>query len=575
MAATAGPRRVGLTKNASPLLRLIGGKQHAQDKDHEGVQQNKDMPQEPQEDYNAPPIDSDDEELRNPPPKPPSERLKLLIESTNDEDNLRKPPGSNRKRKARESILPTDTELGLKHPRAVKKASNTAPRAPREGSFKQNQAAKAGYEGNKENTTGSETPPSSSGNIWLERFKWSSSQTSQSGKKVDYSSRKTSSQPTSNIHAAPASAKQQPGKPKTFSHKATKKLVEPEDDDNSSEISMLDDEEINQMGAELTAEKEAEEQEKRDLAELGLNVPTRRKVAQRNSEPAGLSAMDHAELDATLATPTLQEQLGLTGRQEGSLPPSSAPQEDMDDIDDFVRELPIEADEGTACPICSEPVDQDYYWTFWKGLDKTVKNQAAFCHTHKKATAQKEYLDEGYPAIDGVPSIHWANLADRIKKHRMALYSILTNETPSQHRARYAPLALTGKAAAVPSKRTDLSPSKQQELETYALDSNAVYPGYYGPRGRRLITEAVMSLLNTEIKRSTDPVVMTSGPATFVQAVLVPEVAVRLIMEDLQCDQERAEEVREATFEMGGLLNEEIEDSVEVEEGEEENEYHP
>jgi hypothetical protein len=89
------------------------------------------------------------------------------------------------------------------------------------------------------------------------------------------------------------------------------------------------------------------------------------------------------------------------------------------------------------------------------------------------------------------------------------------------------------------------------------------------------MTEAIMMLLSSEIKRSTDPVVLTSGPATFVQAVLVPEVAVRLIMEDLECDEERAEEVREATGEMGGLLSEEVEDSVECgdEEGEEENEY--
>ena len=165
----------------------------------------------------------------------------------------------------------------------------------------------------------------------------------------------------------------------------------------------------------------------------------------------------------------------------------------------------------------------------------------------------------------------------------MALFKILNDETPSRFRALYAPLALTGKAAAVPSKRTDLPPSLRAQLDSHALDDAAVYPGYYGARGRRLITENVMSLLHTEIKRSSDAVVQTSGPASFVQAVMVPEVAVRLIMEDLRCDGEQAEEVRERTYEMGVLLHEEVEDEVfvgeedeeeEEEEEEEGNEYH-
>lgn len=572
MAATARPRRVGLTKNASPLLRSIGGKQHAQDKDHEEVQQKTRTFQNSHDDMNADPVSSDEEELRKPPPKPSVESPKSRIPSSQNEDNLRKPPSSNRKRKAETSSSRPEPEPELRKP--GKKVRSTALRVPREGSFERNQAAKAGLEGNKENANGSQAPTSSSGNIWLERFKWTSSPTSQTGKKVDYSSRKTSSQPTSNIHAAPTSAKKKTGKPKTLSSKSAKKVVEPELDDNSSDMSMRDDEEIDQMEAEIAAEKEAEERSKRDLAELGLNLPTKRK-AKANGKSAGLSAMDDAELEAELSKPSLQEQLGLTGTQEGSLPPSSAPQEEMDNMNSYMRALPIEAEEGTVCPLCNAPVSQDSYWAFWKGLPKTVKNQTSFCHTHRRASAETEYLAEDYPSLNGLPYIDWSRLAARIKTHRMALYNILADETPSTHRARYAPLALTGKAAAIPRARTDLSPSKQQELETYALDSHAVYPGYYGPRGRRLITEAVMTLLHAEIKKSSDPVVLTSGPATFVQAVLVPEVAVRLIMEDLQCDEDKAEEVRDATFEMGSLLFEEVEDRVEIgdEEGEEVNEY--
>jgi hypothetical protein len=68
--------------------------------------------------------------------------------------------------------------------------------------------------------------------------------------------------------------------------------------------------------------------------------------------------------------------------------------------------------------------------------------------------------------------------------------------------------------------------------------------------------------------------VQGSGPATFVQAVLVPETAILLIMEDCRVDREEAEEIREKTYDIGMLLNEEIEDTVEVhEQSDDENEY--
>lgn len=574
MAVTATPRRAGLTRGGgTPLLRIVGGRPHARKEDHEDAVQQEDKRRAPQEDFNASPTSSDDETLRLPTSKAsdsPLESLKSLIPSAKAEDGLRKPPGNSRKRKASAPLPSSDAELGLKKPGAARKTSKTAPIVPRAGSFKQNQAAKASTGANKENGRGTQTPPVSSGDIWKERFGLFSSQSSQTTPKKTYGS----GNKAKNIHVAPSSAKKQGKKPTLYAARARKDVVETEQDESESDCSMMEDDEIERMDAELAAI----EAEQRRMEELGLrNVPGRkRKPTESNGNTDEASAMDGAELVTTLGKPTLQEQLGLTGRQDGSLPPSSAPQEDMDNIDDYVRELPAEAEEGTACPICNEPVDQDYYWTFWKGLDKTVKNQAAFCQTHRKASAQNEYLAEGYPSVDGVPTIDWAMLPSRIKAHRMVLYSILTDETPSHYRARYAPLALTGKAAAVPSKRTDLSPSKNAQLASYALDPNCINPGYYGPRGRRLITEAVMSLLNAEIKRSADPVVQTSGPATFVQAVLVPEVAVRLIMEDLRVDEEAAEEVREKTYEMGTLLHEEVEDRVELAVGEEEelNEYH-
>jgi hypothetical protein len=253
---------------------------------------------------------------------------------------------------------------------------------------------------------------------------------------------------------------------------------------------------------------------------------------------------------------------------ESSQPQSSASQEDLDDLKDYIKQLPMDEEEGSSCPICRAPVVQEDYWDYWKGKDKTVKNQNTFCRIHSTKSAQEEYKSEGYPDID------WNALPRRIRTHRMELFKMLNNDRPSGYRDRYEPIALTGKAAAVPSRRKDLPTHVQQELESYALDDQSTYPGYYGPHGRRIITENVMKVLKNEIKNCSDAVVQGSGPATFVQAVLVPEAAILLIMEDCRVDRLEAEEIRDKTYKLGMLLNEEIEDQVEVHDvSDEENEY--
>lgn len=529
----------------------VNGKQHATKEDHE---------QGLQDDFNVEPASSGDEELRVPANRP----KKTQHAEDNTEDMLKKPP--NRKRKAEPPLPSRDPEPGLKVPGTTKKTRTAAPRVPLAGQFQQSRAAKEGLKTEKDNSTVADTPPTSSeGNKWgFSKLHFESDQGSQTSRRRDNDSKAGGSQATSNIHAP---AKKRSKRPIKYGAKSRKQESPPEDEkEDLDNISMAseprDEKQSTDLGA--LAQTTASLVEDPELRK----VPKKKKRAgQTNGHAPESATMNEPELDEVPKL-TLREQLGLTDSTYSSLPASSAPQEDMDNIESYVRELPAEADEDTACPICHQPVDQEYYWSFWKGLDRTVKNQATFCHTHRKASAQAEYAAEGYPAID------WNRLSERIKKHRMALYSILAGEAASTHRARYEPLALTGKAAAVPSKRSDLSPSKQRDLAALALDDNAVYPGYYGPRGRRAITECVMALLHTEIKRSVDPVVQTSGPATFVQAVLVPEVAVRLIREDMECDSDEAEDIRERTFEMGGLLNEEIEDEVVLGEEEDDDEGH-
>lgn len=297
----------------------------------------------------------------------------------------------------------------------------------------------------------------------------------------------------------------------------------------------------------------------KDLASEGLSLPSDI-CKTKKTTGAGNSILDDAELEHIFKVPLVHIQLESWMQDQGatsSQPDSSAPREALDNLQDYIQQLPKEEIEGTQCTLCKDAVEMDDYWEFWNGKDKTVKNHTAFCNVHKRKKAWEEYRKEGYPTID------WDMLLIRIRKHRMPLFHILSNERPSTYRDRYEPLALTGRAAAAPSRRKDLPAHIQKELASYAIDEQSTYPGYYGPHGRRAITEHIMNVLKKEIKNCKDPVVQTSGPAAFVQAVLVPEMAVMLIMEDCQVDRERAEKIREHTYEMGMLLNEEIEDELE------------
>jgi hypothetical protein len=538
-----------LPRNAPKLLSQVGNKRHASDEDHEEpITKRMRSPAKRQaqkeEDIHAEPASSSDEDLRKPAPR--TSRPSMPMIPTTDE--LSVPP----KKSARKQPGTQVTSSGTARTRETEK-----------GKKKSND--------DKENTA-TVAPQSSSNSTQDDPFEFGMEHASQRSNKSSRAKTFGTKKKTGNIHAAPPPAKQTrkgpfirvPASAKRSNKKPSDDWDGLDDDGNVSEVSMVSMEdkdtelrnvEKKKHGLKRTNNKEAT----LTHDELGAEFPSMPedkdlKRAIRRAKPTVL----HGQLDEW-----------MQDRAPGSSQPaSSAPQEDYGDLKDYLEQLPAEEKEGSICPLCRAPVKEDEYWEFWKGQKKTVKNQNRFCRSHQTASAWDEYRSEGYPDID------WNTLPQRIKKYRMDLFKILNNDRPSVYRERYEPIALTGKAAAVPSRRKDLPEHVQQELESYALDDQATYPGYYGPHGRRLITETVMKVLKNEIKNCSDSVVQGSGPATFVQAVLVPEAAIMLIMEDCGVDRVEAEEIREKTYEIGMLLNEEIEDKVETyEHSDDENEY--
>lgn len=89
-------------------------------------------------------------------------------------------------------------------------------------------------------------------------------------------------------------------------------------------------------------------------------------------------------------------------------------------------------------------------------------------------------------------------------------------------------------------------------------------PGYYGPRGARVMQDEILDELSKELREAAvrDVVVSARGVGVYVTSVLVLEVGLRLVMDDLGVGREEARGVMEKSAAWGTLVNEELDEEV-------------
>lgn len=191
------------------------------------------------------------------------------------------------------------------------------------------------------------------------------------------------------------------------------------------------------------------------------------------------------------------------------------------------------------CPYCKRPVDGAALQSFSKGAYMTVRMQSRFCDQHNQDEARAEWAEKGYPDID------WAVLDARISAHHDFLEGILRGG-----RCHYGDI-LAGHIRA--GRKRNLARSDFGDM-----------PGYYGAKGSRAMQEGIFARFSDLIRQRTveDRLVSGRGHLIFVQAVLVPELAVRLVMEDMGVGEEAARRIMQESVEVGRLLCDEDEDVV-------------
>lgn len=192
------------------------------------------------------------------------------------------------------------------------------------------------------------------------------------------------------------------------------------------------------------------------------------------------------------------------------------------------------------CPMCDDPVELDLLKQHTKNGKMNIRKQTAFCRMHKRRDAEIARKTKGYPAID------WTSLEPRMEKLEEYIRDILEGKHTSYY-------------AGILSERVEAG-----ENRTLLRTEESLIPGYYGPRGLRVLTDYIMKEFSDTVRKRAveDRLVSSRGYTGYVQAVLVPEMAVRLIMEDMNVEEDDARQILSESRDVGELMNEETKDIV-------------
>ncbi|CEI65038.1 hypothetical protein FVEN_g11899 [Fusarium venenatum] len=213
---------------------------------------------------------------------------------------------------------------------------------------------------------------------------------------------------------------------------------------------------------------------------------------------------------------------------------------DLDQLSDTEsNEIPPEDEKSleermAKCPWCGDAVSEQSLKDYSKGKRLNVRMQTRFCAKHKKETAMDTWRERCYPHID------WDRFEKRLEDHQQYLAKIVDGKE-SHYRNMLAEKIQTGQARSL-KKEGDLN------------------PGYYGPRGCKVMCDYLVEEFGESLKDNAtkDRVIAGRGSAAFIQSVLVAELAVQLIMEDMNVNAREAREIMEESKTLGELLHEEI-----------------
>lgn len=241
-----------------------------------------------------------------------------------------------------------------------------------------------------------------------------------------------------------------------------------------------------------------------------------------------------------------------------SSPPSSPGVQVIESLD---LPPPKEYVAKTNCDICGDEIElflkQDFEDQYVRGKALSYKWQQRFCRYHKAHKAKQLWKERGYP------DIQWDDLPKRFRRHHQHLNAVLERKVPSNYR-----------------EQLEDRVNSRSKTAAQALDAGngkrGASVGYYGPRGEKAMTEHVLSAFSDRLRdmAKRDRLIaahgVSGGVSGYVQAVLVPELALRLVKEDLRVDSAEALNVVTESADLGELLSNAVDDKARRKEPEDE-----
>ncbi|OJJ86436.1 RTC4 family protein [Aspergillus glaucus CBS 516.65] len=267
--------------------------------------------------------------------------------------------------------------------------------------------------------------------------------------------------------------------------------------------------------------------------------------------PNGISSDNDPQFADVLDLPSQDDASPLSSPINTPSPPSSAFNFEFSQADEEIT-LPKKA----LCPMCKEEVDPEALMRFEAQPKQRFRDQMVFCESHQASSAEKEWKSKGYPTID------WDIFDERIRGYYDDLAKFLVPECSSYYRNLLDSAMKSGKAK---NFRLTLSGGGLEDISC----------GYYGTRGSGKMLQAVTTHFAPQLRRlaAADNIVKTAGVAGYAQAVLVPELAVRLVKEDMNIDDDQsARQILRDSISIGEKLNAQLNDVVPVPELDEDKE---
>ncbi|KAI7339505.1 hypothetical protein KC315_g1196 [Hortaea werneckii] len=236
------------------------------------------------------------------------------------------------------------------------------------------------------------------------------------------------------------------------------------------------------------------------------------------------------------------------------------------------------------CPVCNEPIPFLQHESFADQYSQprtlTYQWQQRFCRYHRQETARETWRVRGYPA-----QISWEDLQRRMSepRHIRHLKQVIKGQRESVFRRRLEERVLRkgGAETALQALAAEEEAEEKDGVDGKEMTARkGCKVGYYGPRGEKMMTTHILHTFTSDLRSlaATDKLLASAGVAGgvsgFVQAVLVPELALSLVSEDLEMASSNARrkkgtppvtvatedpiQVLEESAELGELLSPEV-----------------